>query len=93
MSSLQAFQGRHILPGSVGQGRERLAYGMDLACMSAGRLQAGMGRETALANSVGSKLGVLEGLALHELWLKPVDGVRESQGASFLRSFRSLSWI
>jgi hypothetical protein len=49
--------------------------------MSAGRLQAGKGAETACASSVGSKLGVLEGLALHELRLKPVDGDRESQGS------------
>jgi hypothetical protein len=85
MSSLQAFKA--ATSSWEASAKERVAYGIDLAGMSAGRLQAGKGRETAHAGSVGSKLGILEGLALHELWL------RESQGPErrlFFRSFRSL---
>jgi hypothetical protein len=36
--------------------------------------------ETAHSSSIGSQLRVLEGFALHELWLEPVDGVWEPQG-------------
>jgi hypothetical protein len=45
------------------------------------KFKAQVSSALTLASSVGSQLGVLEGLALHELWLEPVDGVREPQGS------------
>jgi hypothetical protein len=77
MSSLQAFK---LLLGGVGHGWESLAHGVDVAGMSAGRLRTSKCGETARPSSIGLQLWDLEGFALHELWLEPVDGVWETQG-------------
>jgi hypothetical protein len=57
------------------------------------KFKAQVSSALTLASSVGSQLGVLEGLALHELWLEPVDGVQELQGSErcpFLPAFEQL---
>jgi hypothetical protein len=52
---------------------------MDSASMSAGRLRTCQCSQTACASSIGLKLSVFEGFALLELWLEPVDRLRELQ--------------
>jgi hypothetical protein len=73
-------QSRYVLLGSVGHWWEQLAYGVDVVGMSARCFVAGQRQETPHTGRVGLNLGVIEGLAPHELWLELVDGVLELQG-------------
>jgi hypothetical protein len=73
-------QSVQLLLRGVGHGQESLAHGMDPAGMSAGRLRTSKCGQTAHPSSIFSQFRVLEGFALHELWLEPDDGVWEPQG-------------